>query len=66
MVYVIEENLAIQGQPGGLFIDSSGLLQSRPSARRHVQDGRNEFEGAIGARQFGAKKRIVDDRVGLW
>jgi hypothetical protein len=39
IVYVIEENLVIQGQPGGFFIDATGKLQDRQSARLAIDPG---------------------------
>ena len=39
MVYVIEENLEINGQPGGYVIDSGGRLAARPNARLAIDPG---------------------------
>ena len=39
IVYVLEENLVIQGQPGGFFVDANGQLQDRQSARLAIDPG---------------------------
>ncbi len=39
MIYVIEENLLIQGQPGGLIADAGGRPLARQSARLAIDPG---------------------------
>ncbi len=39
MVHVLHEVLLINGDPGGMFLDSSGMLKSRPNARLAIDPG---------------------------
>ena len=39
MVYVIEENLIVNGQTGGYYLDATGRLTARPSARLAIDPG---------------------------
>jgi hypothetical protein len=78
IVHVIEENLEINGQPGGYSVNASGLLTARPSARLAIDPGvvvkmgGARIETKIGA-QFiaeGTSERpvvftsVFDDRYG--
>ncbi|MBI3840260.1 MAG: pre-peptidase C-terminal domain-containing protein, partial [Planctomycetia bacterium] len=39
IVYVVEENLVVQGSPGGFFLDLNGQLHDRQSARLAIDPG---------------------------